>query len=346
MTIKVLVVDDSALMRKLLTDILKSDPEIEVMGSASDPYVAREMIAKQRPDVITLDIEMPRMDGITFLKKLMVHYPIPTIIISSLSEEGSEMALEAIEAGAVDVITKPKVNVLNGIEEIAFQIIEKVKGAARSKNIKNFTMKALIDRKKETKGQSMTKTTDKIVAIGASTGGPEAVYRIIEKLPYNFLPVIIVIHMPAGFTKSYAKRLNASCRVEVKEAEDGDKLYRGRVLIAPGDYQMYLRRSGSYYYVDVKQDSIYKHHRPAVDPMFFSVAEYAGKNSIGVILTGMGKDGAEGMLKMKENGAFNYGQDEKSSIVYGMPKVAFEIGAVDKVMDLDKIAEELIKLAD
>ncbi len=339
MPIKVLVVDDSILMRKLLKDILSTSKEIEVIGTAKDPYEAREMISKNRPDVITLDIEMPKMDGITFLKNLMKHYPIPTVVISSLSVEGSDTAMEALQAGATDVMEKPSPTQFRTLEEVSNTIIEKVVAAANIKPKSGFIFNTI------NKKTTIPKTkTDKVLAIGASTGGPEAVYKVLENLPEDYYGTIVTIHMPAGFTKSYAERLNRSCKMEVKEAEDGDKVYAGRVLIAPGDFQMYLRKSGGDYFVAVKKDEIYHHHRPAVDPMFFTAAESAKKDLIALIMTGMGRDGAEGITKIKESGGYTIAQDEKSSVVFGMPKAAIELGGIDKIISLENITKYLIEL--
>lgn len=318
---------------------MSTSKEIEVIGAAKDPYEAREMISKNRPDVITLDIEMPKMDGITFLKNLMKHYPIPTVVISSLSVEGSDTAMEALQAGAADVMEKPAPSKFKSMEEVSSTIVEKVIAASHVKPRTGFIFNT-ISKKSEIKHVS----TDKVFAIGASTGGPEAVYKVLENLPEDFYGTIVTIHMPAGFTKSYAERLNRSCKMEVKEAEDGDKVYKGRVLIAPGDYQMYLKKSGGDYYVAVKKDPIYNHHRPAVDPMFFSVAEEARKNVVALIMTGMGKDGAEGITKIKKSGGYTIAQDEKSSIVFGMPKAAIEYGGIDKVISLENITKYLIEI--
>jgi two-component system, chemotaxis family, protein-glutamate methylesterase/glutaminase len=339
MPIKVLVVDDSILMRKLLKDILSTSKDINVIGVAKDAYEAREMISKNRPDVITLDIEMPKMDGITFLKNLMRHYPIPTVVISSLSVEGSDTAMEALQAGAADVIEKPSSTKFRTLEEVSENIIEKVIAASQVKPKNGFLFNTISKKNIIEKIQS-----DKIFAIGASTGGPEAVYKVLENLPEDYYGTIVTIHMPAGFTKSYAERLNRSCKMEVKEAEDGDKVYQGRVLIAPGDYQMYLKKNASGYYVSVKKDPIYNHHRPAVDPMFFSATDEAKKNLIALIMTGMGKDGAEGIAKIRENGGYTIAQDEKSSIVFGMPKAAIELGGINKIISLENITRYLIEL--
>ncbi len=340
MAIKVLIVDDSILIRKMLTDILSSDKEIKVIGAAPDPYIARTMIANEKPDVITLDIEMPKMDGLTFLKKLMKAYPIPTVIISSLSRKGSKIALEALENGAVDILEKPKGRVFENLQEIGYLIIEKVKAASRVKKINTFELTKLENKRTNV----LVEKTNRILTVGASTGGPEAVYKVISKLPHDYYGTVVVIHMPSGFTSRYAKSLDKSCKMTVREAKDGDKLYKGLVLIAPGGKQMYIKKSGKYYYVEVKEDRIYNYHRPSIDLLFLSVAENVGSNAIGVILTGMGDDGAKGITKMSEQGAFTIAQDEESSIVFGMPKKAINLGGIDKIENLKNISKELLKL--
>jgi len=340
--IKVLIVDDSAIVRQIFNKELSRDHQIEVVGTAPDPYIARDKIVKLKPDVITLDIEMPRMDGITFLKKLMRYYPLPVIVVSSLTSKGGELALEAIETGAVEVMSKPGASYTVG--DMSVELIDKIKAVAKVKvkkqNITPDNTYAPVER------LAMTRTTNKVVAIGASTGGTQALQQLLSALPGNAPGTIVVQHMPEHFTRAFADRLNQVCEVEVKEAEDGDKVIPGRVLIAPGNYHMLLRRSGAMYYIQVKSGPLVGRHRPSVNVLFKSVARYAGKNAIGVILTGMGGDGAEGLLEMKKNGASTIAQDEASCVVFGMPKVAIELGAVDKIVELNKIPGQIVKMAE
>jgi two-component system chemotaxis response regulator CheB len=339
MPIKVLIVDDSAVVRNILASELTSDPDIEVVETAPDPYVAREHIAKYKPDVITLDIEMPRMDGITFLRKLMRHYPMPVIVVSSLTQKGSELAMEALYEGAVDVMCKP--GRAYSVGDMTMSLVEKIKAAACVK-VKDFdVIKEQLKRSKS--NLSLTRTTNKIVAMGASTGGTQALEFILTSLPANSPGIVIVQHMPERFTRSFAMRLNDLCRLEVREAVDGDRVVPGTVLIAPGNKHMVLRRSGATYLVEVKNGPLVKRQRPSVEVLFNSVAKYAGANAVGVILTGMGSDGADGMLKMKKNGAINIAQDEKSCVVFGMPNEAIKLGAVDKVLPLSEIPEAVLK---
>lgn len=345
MPIKVLIVDDSAVVRQTFERELSTDNDIEVIGTAPDPYIARDKIISLKPDVITLDIEMPRMDGLTFLKKLMAHMPIPVIIVSSLSKQGSEIALEALESGAIDVMCKPGSSFSVG--DMSIELKEKIKSAAQAniqlalKQQKQFKPTGSIKPKITS---SLTKTTEKVVLIGSSTGGTQALENLLEGYPPNCPPTVVVQHMPAGFTKAFSERLNNIFPFEVKEAVDGDSVLSGRVLIAPGNLHTMIKRSGAQYFVEVKEGPLVGHHRPSVDVLFHSGSEILGKNAIGVMLTGMGSDGAKGMLKMKEAGAVNIGQDEATSVVYGMPKAAFEIGAINTVLPLDKIATEILEL--
>jgi two-component system chemotaxis response regulator CheB len=321
---------------------LESDRDIEVVGVAQDAYIARDKIIELRPDVICLDVEMPRMDGITFLKKLMTYMPTPVVMVSSLTQKGALTTLEALEAGAVDFVAKPHSNIYDGIDEIREEIVSKVKAAAKAK-VKP-KKHALITKK--VNYSALSETTDKVIAIGASTGGTEAIREVLTRLPANVPGIIIVQHMPPNFTKSFADRLNELCAVEVREAKNGDFLGVGKVLIAPGDYHMVLRRSGARYFVEIGTGEKVSGHRPSVDVLFNSVAKTAGANAIGVILTGMGADGAKGLLSMRNAGARTIGQDENSCIVYGMPKVAYEIGAVEQQFDLDYIAEAIVRVAE
>ncbi len=341
--IRVLIVDDSAFVRKTLTKILSSDPEIEVIGAAADPYIARDMIVKNKPDVITLDVEMPRMDGLTFLKKLMVHFPIPVVMVSSLTQAGAEATLKALELGAVEIVAKPRVDLSHSLGDIHIELIDKVKAAAKTKVYALSKKKLQQIESKEKKGTIHFRTSNKIIAMGASTGGTEALKSVLTKLPSNAPGIVIVQHMPEHFTKTFADRLNQLCKIEVKEAKDGDTVRSGLALIAPGNYHMVLRRSGARYYVSVQSGPLVSRHRPSVDVLFKSVARAAGKNAIGVIMTGMGNDGAAGMKEMKDAGAFNIAQDEETCVVYGMPKEAVKIGAVDVIVPLHKIPEEIGK---
>ncbi len=349
-TVKVLVVDDSALVRQTLTDILASDPAIEVVGAASDPYAAAKKLETTVPDVITLDIEMPRMDGLTFLKKLMTQHPIPVVICSTLTESGSETTLRALEFGAVDIILKPKIGTKKFLEEARIRVCDAVKGAARARIKKISSTQIKVQPKLSAdavlpgpKGKAMFQTTEKVVVVGASTGGTEALRVFLEALPQDCPAVAIVQHMPEHFTAAFAKRLNGICRITVKEAEDNDTMLRGQALIAPGNKHMLLKRSGARYYTEIKDGPLVRRHRPSVDVLFRSAARYAGKNAVGVIMTGMGDDGATGMKELKDVGAYNIAQDEATSIVFGMPQEAIKLGGVDKVMPLSAIAYEVVR---
>jgi len=341
--IRVLVVDDSAVVRKLLSEGLSSEEDIEVVGTAPDPYVAREKVVALKPDVITLDVEMPRMDGLTFLRKLMKHYPLPVIIVSSLTEKGGEIAMEALDAGAVEVMCKPGGSYSVG--DMTLQLADKIRAAARVNVQHKVTGGAGRSSSAISSAKlSLSKSTNKIIAIGASTGGTEAILEVLRVFPPSIAGIVIVQHMPAKFTKSFAERLDDICHIRVKEAEDGDSIVPGTALLAPGNFHMVMRRSGARYYVNVKGGPLVWHQRPAVDVLFNSVATYGGANAIGVLLTGMGKDGAEGLLKMKQAGAGTIAQDEKSSVVFGMPKEAIQLGAADQVVSLPRIGHEVINL--
>ena len=342
--IRVLVVDDSAVVRQTISDILSSDPRIEVMAAASDPIIAAEKIRHEVPDVITLDLEMPRMDGITFLQKIMSQHPIPIIICSSMAERGSDNAFRALEYGAVEIIEKPKMGTKKFLEESRIRICDVVKAASVAK-LKPISERHKIEPKltadviiaKSTR-KSIIQTTEHVVAVGASTGGTEALRVFLEALPKDSPGIVIVQHMPENFTSAFARRLNSICDVEVKEAEDDDSVLRGRALIGPGNHHILLKRSGARYYVEIKDGPLVSRHRPSVDVLFRSVARYAGPNAIGVIMTGMGDDGAKGMLEMKQAKAFNIAQDEATSVVFGMPNEAIKLGGVDKVLPLEAIA--------
>lgn len=353
--IRVLIVDDSAVVRQALTNILNSDSRIEVMGTASDPFIAARKIRNEVPDVITLDIEMPRMDGLTFLRKIMTQHPIPVVIISSLTQKGTETALRALEYGAVEIITKPQMHTKEFIEESKIKLCDVVKAAAMSKlkrhpirrtRIKPVAPKLSADAviPKVKVNESMIKTTDYVVSVGASTGGTEALRVFLEAMPLDAPGIVIVQHMPEMFTKSFANRLNELCKITVKEAENGDSVLRGRALIAPGNKHTLLKRSGARYYVEVKDGPLVNRHRPSVDVLFRSTARYAGSNAIGIIMTGMGDDGAKGLLEMKTAGAKTVAQDEKSCVVFGMPKEAIKLGAADKILPLEQIAAQVHRL--
>lgn len=354
--IRVLVIDDSASVRQTLVRVLQEDPDIEVMGVATDPFMAAKKIQEEIPDVITLDVEMPRMDGITFLRKLMLQRPIPVVMCSSLTEAGSETLLQALEAGAVDVILKSKIGAADSLSDDAVRIREVVKSAshARLGNTRRsasslrpgkdappqkLTADAMLP---PPTGRAMAKTTEMIVCVGASTGGTEALREFLEALPANAPGIVIVQHMPEKFTAAFAKRLNSLCAVEVKEAVDGDPVLRGHVLIAPGDRHMLLERRGARYHVSVKTGPLVSRHRPSVDVLFRSAARAAGSNAMGIIMTGMGDDGAKGMLEMHQAGAYTVAQDEATSIVFGMPKEAIAKGGVDRILPLDQIAREVL----
>jgi two-component system chemotaxis response regulator CheB len=339
--IKVLIVDDSSVIRTLFTKILSSDPEIEVVGTAPDPYVARDKVISLQPDVITLDIEMPRLDGISFLKALMKSHPVRTIVISSLSQANSEMALQALSHGAIDVMAKPAIDVTKNIESIRLEIIDRVKTVAKSKLIVDAPTHAPVGIKSHTT-KALGQTTHQVIAIASSTGGTEALKQVLPRLPEDTPGILIVQHMPPVFTKSYAETLDKICSFRVKEAEDGDRVLPGLALLCPGNYHMELTRSGAYYYVKLHQEPALHGVRPAADYLMTSVAKYAGKNSVGVVLTGMGKDGAKGLEDMKAAGAFNIAQNEESCVVFGMPKEAIARGAIDRILPLDRISDEIL----
>ena len=352
--IKVLVVDDSATVRQAMKEVLESDPDIEVMATAADPYIAVERLRKGTPDVITLDVEMPRMDGLTFLSKLMSQHPIPVVICSSLTEAGSETALLALEKGAVEIITKPRISTPEFLQESRVRICDTIKAAALAKTTRRPPARALtyVTPKLSADAviaprppsRAMAETTEKIVAVGASTGGTEALAFFLQHMPPDAPGIIIVQHMPEKFTANFARRLNTLCQITVKEAEHNDSVIRGQALIAPGNRHMLLKRSGARYFVEVKDGPLVNRHRPAVDVLFRSTARYAGKNAVGVIMTGMGDDGARGMNEMKEAGAYNIAQDEATCVVYGMPQEAVKAGGVDRILPLHHIGHEVIRL--
>jgi two-component system, chemotaxis family, protein-glutamate methylesterase/glutaminase len=349
--IRVLIVDDSAVVRQTMTEILSSDPQIEVMATAADPYIAADRIREEIPDVITLDVEMPRMDGITFLQKIMSQHPIPVVMCSSLTESGSETALKALEYGAVEIIQKPRMGTKQFLEESRIRVCDAVKAAsqARVRAISprridvapKLTADVIMERPKT---RAMIQTTEKVIVVGASTGGTEALRIFLEALPVDCPGIVIVQHMPEGFTRSFSQRLDGICRISVKEAANNDTVVRGRALIAPGNLHVLLKRSGARYYVEIKDGPLVSRHRPSVDVLFRSAARYAGKNAVGVIMTGMGDDGAKGMLEMKEAGAKNIAQDEATSVVFGMPHEAIKLGGVDLVRPLEAIATDVLRM--
>lgn len=351
--IKVLVIDDSAVVRKTMEVILSSDPRIESVTTAADPFIAAEKIRHEVPDVITLDIEMPKMDGITFLQKIMDQHPIPVVMCSILTEKNSETALKAMEYGAVEIIQKPRIGAKEFLEESRIRICDAVKAASLVR-VKRISTKIIKVTPKLTAdsviakptSKSMIKTIEKVVVVGASTGGTEALRIFLEALPIDCSGIVIVQHMPEHFTAAFAKHLDEICSVSVKEAENNDTVIRGRVLIAPGNRHLLLNRSGSRYYVEIKDGSLVSRHRPSVDVLFRSAARYAGKNAVGVIMTGMGDDGAKGMLEMKEAGAKTIAQDEATSVVFGMPHEAIKRGGVDKVLPLEKITTEVMMICE
>lgn len=344
--IKVLVVDDSALMRRLVSEILSKAPDIEVVGAASDPYRAREQMLALNPDVLTLDVEMPRMDGLTFLGKIMRSRPMPIVMVSSLTEKGCDTTLRALELGAVDFVTKPKVDVTDGMAAVSSEIVEKVRVASRAKvsKIAASTADESIATPVSTTDALIT-STHKVIAIGTSTGGTSALTQVLPKLPSNTPGIVIVIHMPAGFTDRYAKRLDGMCQLTVKEASDGDAIIPGHVLIAPGNQHMEVHRSGARYRIKITDDEPVNQFRPSVDVLFNSCAKFVGSNALGVILTGMGNDGAAGLMEMKNAGAETLAQDEATCVVFGMPKEAIKLGAADKVLPLPKISPAIIDYA-
>ncbi len=344
--IKVLIIDDSALVRDILSKGLSIDPGIEVVGTAPDVYIGRDKIVQLKPNVLTLDIEMPRMDGVEFLRRLMPQYPLPVVVVSSLTQKGKKITMQALEAGAVDFVPKPSSDVARGLSKMMMELRTKIK-IASSASVAHWKNKRPVSSSlKDTIGKTsaLSESTDKVIAIGASTGGTEAIKRVIDPLPPTTPGIVITQHMPAGFTKTFADRLNESAMMHVKEAEEDDRIINGKVFIAPGDYHLTVVRSGGQYIIKLNQDEKVNGHRPSVDIMMNSVAKHVGANAYGVILTGMGKDGAAGLLLMKKNGARTLGQDESTSVVYGMPKVAYQYGAVDRQLPIEKIAAGLINI--
>lgn len=353
--IKVLLVDDSAVVRQVNREVLEREPDIEVIAAAADPLYAFEKMKVTWPDVIVTDIEMPRMDGLTFLKKVMAEHPTPTIICSSLAEKGAAATMEALAAGALSIITKPKMGVKQFLQQSGDDIVSAVRAAARANMRRvipgasvppaNLAPKLSADAVLAAQSagtRAMAVTTDKVIAIGTSTGGTQALEAVLTKLPRTTTGIVVVQHMPEKFTGMFAERLNTLCAIEVREAKDGDRVLPGRALIAPGGRHMMLKRSGAQYYVTVTDGPVVNRHKPSVDVLFRSVAQIAGRNALGVIMTGMGDDGARGMKEMHDAGAHTVAEDESTCVVFGMPKVAIDMGGVDKIVPLDRIPQEII----
>jgi two-component system chemotaxis response regulator CheB len=352
--IKVIIIDDSAVVRQVNRETLEREADIEVIAAAADPLYALEKMKIQWPDVIVTDIEMPRMDGITFLKKIMAEHPTPTVICSSLAEKGAAATMEALAAGALSIITKPKMGVKQFLQDSGNDIVSAVRAAARA-NMRRVVVGAstapavspkltadAVLAAKAAGSQPMANTTDKVIAIGTSTGGTQALEAVLTKLPAVCTGIVVVQHMPEKFTAMFAERLNSLCKIEVREAKDGDRVLPGRALIAPGGKHMALKRSGAMYYVEVIDGPVVNRHKPSVDVLFRSVAQVAGRNALGVIMTGMGDDGARGMKEMHDAGARTVAEDESTCVVFGMPKVAIDMGGVDKIVPLDRIPQEII----
>jgi two-component system chemotaxis response regulator CheB len=344
--IRVLVIDDSALVRNILSEGLNRSPNIEVVGTAPDPFVARDKIVQLQPDVLTLDVEMPRMDGVEFLKRLMPQYPLPVIMVSSLTVKGKQITLDALNAGAIDFVSKPTSNMMQGLSVMMGELIAKVEMAARA-NVSHWKAadRAAVAekiRQNSSVSTALAETTDKIVAIGASTGGVEAINRVVKGFPPSMPGVVIVQHMPAGFTAMFSERLNQICQMKAKEAQHGDRVMNGTIFVAPGDKHLRVVRSGGIYTIVLEQGEKVSGHRPSVDVMFHSVAQSAGRNAVAAILTGMGADGADGMVAMRKAGARTLAQDEQSSVVFGMPKVAYERGGAERLVALENVAATLI----
>ena len=344
--IRVMIVDDSAVVRQVMAAALEKDPEIEIIGTASDPLFALEKMQRDWPDVITLDVEMPRMDGITFLKKLMAEHPTPVVICSTLTEKGAETTMQALAAGAVSIVTKPKVGLKQYLQDSSEDLATAVKAAAKA-NVRRLvpmhnSPKLTADAILPPHAHAMAQTTDMVVAVGTSTGGTEALEAVLTRLPRVTPGIVIVQHMPEKFTEAFANRLDGLCQIEVREAKNGDRVMPGRALIAPGGRHMLLKRSGAQYHVEIMDGPLVSRHRPSVDVLFRSVAQCAGKNALGIIMTGMGDDGARGLKEMHDAGAKTIAQDEESCVVYGMPKEAVKLNAVDRVMPLDEIAGAML----
>ena len=342
MTIKVLIIDDSALIRSLLTEIINQQPGMEVVGAAPDPLIAREMIKQKNPDVLTLDVEMPKMDGLDFLERLMRLRPTPVVMISSLTERGSEITMRAMELGAVDFVTKPKMSIASGMHEYSEMIADKIRVASRARLVARKSLAPVAESGGLPSVRNPLISSEKLIIIGASTGGTEAIKSFLMQMPSDCPGILIAQHMPAGFTQSFAKRLDSLCKISVQEAQGGERVLPGHAYIAPGHSHLLLARSGANYVTQLSDAPPVNRHRPSVDVLFDSAAVYAGKNAIGVILTGMGKDGAAGMLKMKQAGAYNFAQDEASCVVFGMPKEAIAAGGVHEVTSLQEMPGKVL----
>ena len=348
--IKVMIVDDSAVVRQVVAQALAADPSIEVIATASDPLFALDKMRVHWPDVLIIDIEMPRMDGITFLKKIMAERPTPVVVCSSLAEQGTQASFEALAAGAVSIITKPRLGLKSFLEESSNDIVQAVRSAARVNVRALHAGRASLNRPKLTADAmispgahpALQRTTDQVIAIGTSTGGTQALEAVLTRLPATSLGIVIVQHMPTVFTAMFAERLNSLCQIEVLEAKNGDRVIPGRALVAPGGKHMMLRRNGAQYAVSVTDGPVVNRHKPSVDVLFRSVAQCAGANALGIIMTGMGDDGARGLLEMHDAGARTIAQDEASCVVFGMPKEAIKLGAADLTMPLDYIPAAIV----
>ncbi len=345
MKIKVLIVDDSALIRSLMSEIIGSQPDMEVVGVAPDPLVAREMIKRTNPDVLTLDVEMPKMDGLDFLEKLMRLRPMPVLMVSSLTERGSEITMRALELGAVDFVTKPKVSIQSGMMDYESLITDKIRIASKVR-VKTREARAAEAARSPASGLPSVRnplvSSEKLIIVGASTGGTEAIKTFLMQMPSDCPGILITQHMPEGFTRSFAKRLDSLCQISVNEAEGGERILPGHAYIAPGHSHLLLARNGANYVTQLNTGEPVNRHKPSVDVLFRSAAQHAGKNAVGVILTGMGKDGAAGMLEMRQAGAYNLAQDEASCVVFGMPREAIAIGASHEVVALDDMAQRVL----
>ena len=342
MAIRIVIVDDSALVRNILSKGLSMDAEIEVVGLASDPFQARTLVKSLNPDVLTLDVEMPRMDGVEFLRRMMPVHPMPVLMVSSLTQRGAKITMDALDAGAVDFVTKPTSDISRGLNKMLRELRKKVKAVAKANVKKTVPLtREAISRKRLHSTLSLEESTDKVIAIGASTGGTEAIREVVTRFPADMPGVVIVQHMPPGFTKLFSERLNSLCAMDVKEAEDGDRIMPGRILVAPGAHQMSVVRTGGIYRVKCYKGELVNGHMPSVAVLFDSVAKYVGNNAVGAMLTGMGKDGALAMLEMRNSGARTMAQNKETSVVFGMPMEAYKCGGAEKLVPIDRIADEI-----